>query len=82
MFNDKKITSLKQIFLSVLSISNFDGYSDVNSRWSAIKALLISCINIVALVKNMLVKTRNLVPWFDNELVNLSKKKTSYITRL
>jgi hypothetical protein len=74
-FNDKKIISLKQIFLSILSISNFDRYSDVNSRWAAIKALLISWINIAAPNKNMHVKTRNLVPWFDNELVNLSKKK-------
>jgi hypothetical protein len=74
-FNDKKIISLKQIFLSILSISNFDRYSDVNSRWAAIKALLISCINIADPNKNMHVKTRNLVPWFDNELVNLSKKR-------
>jgi hypothetical protein len=36
---------------------------------------LISCINIAAPNKNMHVKTRNLVPWFDNELVNLSKKR-------
>ena len=35
-FNDKKILSLKQIFLSDLSISNFDRFSDVNSRWCAI----------------------------------------------
>ena len=73
--NNKKIISLKQIFLSVFSISKFDRFSDVNSRWSAIKALLISCIDIAAPVKNMHVKTRNLVPWFDNELVNHSKKR-------
>ena len=74
-FNDKKILSLKQIFLSVLSIYNFDRFTDVNSRWCAIKALINSCINIAAPLKNMHVKTKNLVPWFDKDLVNLSKKR-------
>jgi hypothetical protein len=83
-FNDKKILSLKQIVLSVLSISNFDRFSDVNSRWCAIKALINSCINIAAPLKNMHVKTKNLVSRFDKDLVNLSKKRNrlcnNYIT--
>jgi len=73
--NDKKILSLKTILLSTLSLSNFDRYITVESRWAAIKALLISCINIAAPIKNMQVKTKNLVPWFDKDLVILSKKR-------
>lgn len=73
--NDKNILSLKTILLSTLSLSNFDRHITVESRWAAIKALLISCINIAASIKNMQVKTKNLVPWFDKDLVILSKKR-------
>ena len=73
--NDLKILSLKTILLSTLSLSNFDRYITVESRWAAIKALLISCINIAARIKNMQVKSKNLVHWFDKNLVILSKKR-------
>jgi hypothetical protein len=37
--NDKKILSLKTILLSTLSLSNFDRYITVESRWAAIRVL-------------------------------------------
>jgi hypothetical protein len=56
-------------------LSNFDRYITEESRWAAKKAFLISCINIAAPIKTMQVKTKNLVPWFDKDLVILSKKR-------
>jgi hypothetical protein len=77
--NDLKILSLKTILLSTLSLSNFDRYITVESRWAAIKALLMSCINIAAPIKNMQVKTKNLVPWFDKDF--FQKNVIDFITR-
>jgi hypothetical protein len=60
---------------SRMQMQMHDAENIASKTLAAIKALLISCINIAAPIKNMQVKTKNLVPWFDKDLVILSKKR-------
>jgi hypothetical protein len=56
-----------------------DAENIASKTLAAIKALLISCINIAAPIKNMQVKTKNLVPWFDKDF--FQKNVIDFITR-
>ena len=48
----------------------------VNLKWAQLKQMIVDLLDEVAPLKEMIARTNNIVPWFDFELVILSKRKS------
>ena len=73
--NRDKILQLKELLFLIFSISYFRDVTDVESCWFTIKTAILVCLDTIAPLKKMNVKIKNIVSWYDKELVILSKKR-------
>ena len=83
-FESRCLSKEKLIDLSLhLTLPLFillDSISDVECRWKTFKDILINILDQIAPSKT-LVRKAHCTPWFDKELVTLSKKRSYYYNK-
>ena len=50
---------------------------DVNARWVLIKDGIIKCVDEIAPLKSMNIRSTKIVPYFDKDMVKLSHKRNA-----
>lgn len=76
----EKISLIKIRLSSLLSNFNFNA-NDVDTQWNLIKDIMVSCIDSIAPLKSISVKSFNNMPWIDKEFVMMAKKRDSLYAR-
>ena len=75
--NDKKIELIKQKMHDYFKILDLKLILDVNVRWSLIKEGIIKCVDEIAPLKSMNIRSTKILPWFDKDMVKLSHKRNT-----
>ena len=70
-----KLEQLK-LRLSKIDFSCLNNIQYVNLKWAQLRQMIVDILDDVAPLKEMIARTNKIVPWFDFELVILSKRKT------
>ena len=73
--DSKKIEMIKVELAKQFKCYTFDSIKDSNLRWHAIKCVINLCLDKIAPIKQVNVRSTVTLPWYDKELVNLAHKR-------
>ena len=74
--NSTKLDEIKNL-LKVYPFGPLEMIDDVNTKWLSIKCAIIDIIDKVAPFKQVSIKSKSINPWFDRDLLKLSRKRCS-----